>query len=185
MIRNLIDLIKTGTLPTGGDKPTDIKSKISPEDLEKFINFLPEGKRSPVDFANELGKRGYWGAADMFKGAQDTAGAFGKDGRTLPQAPNVAYKNNRINSQLWHQELINSVLGTAKKLGMKNKAEMMNNKDLLLQQSSLGKEGFDAVMKQGFAAGKTRGDNFWDTVGGLYEDLNKRGTEQPNLIAKK
>ena len=150
------------------------KSTVSPQQLEQFVNFLPDGHRSPVDFANELSKRNYWGAADMFKGAQDTQAAFAKDGRTSVNAPEQDYKNNRKNSMLWHQELLQDVLGNAKKMGMKNKQELMANKDTLLKNTRLGTDTFNAIMNQYAGGGESRGDNFWKVTGGLYDDLQNK-----------
>ena len=150
------------------------KSTVSPQQLEKFVNFLPEGKRSPVDFANEMGKRGYWGVSNMYQGAQDTQAAFAKDGRTSENAPEVDYKNNRKNAMLWHQELLQDVLGNAKKMGMKNSQEIMANKDTLIKNSRLGADTFNAIMNQNAGGGESRGDNFWRVSGGLYDDLQKK-----------
>lgn len=150
------------------------KSTVSPEQLEKFVNFLPEGKRSPTDFANEMSKRGYFGSADMYKGAQDTQAAFAKDGRISPDTTSQDYKNNRKNSILWHQELLQDVLSNAKRMGMKNSQEIMANKDILLKNSRLGTDTFNAVMNQNAGGGESRGDNFWRVSGGLYDDLQNR-----------
>lgn len=150
------------------------KSTVSPQQLEKFVNFLPDGKRSPVDFADELGKRGYWGASDMFKGAQDTQAAFAKDGRISPNTTSQDYKNNRKNSMLWHQELLQDVLFNAKRMGMKNSQEIMANKDMLLKNTRLGSGTFNAIMNQNAGGGESRGENFWRVSGGLYDDLQNK-----------
>lgn len=155
-------------------KPATSNSSVSPQQLESFINFLPDGHRSPMDFANELSKRGYWAASDLYKGAQDTKVAFAKDGRDSPDTATQDYQNNRKYSQLWHTELIQSVLGNAKKLGMKDKATILANKDLLLKNTRFGPENFNAIMNQNAGGGESRADNFWKVTGNLYDDLNKR-----------
>lgn len=157
------------------------KSTVSPQALEKFVNFLPEGKRNTVDFANELGKRGYWGASDMYKGAANTQQQFAADNRANPNAASQNYNGNRTNSMLWHQELLQDVLGTAKKLGMKDKNTMLANKDLLINNSRFGKSNFDAIMNQPASSNESRGDNFWKVTSGLYDDLNKKEDLQKNL----
>lgn len=162
--------IKEGELP----KLATTSSTTSPEQLEKFINFLPEGKRSPMDFANEMGRRGYWGSGDMAQGAKDTQVAFAKDGRESPNTAGQDYTNNRKYSQLWHTELIQGILSNAKKLGMKDKATMLANKDLLLKNTRFGPDNFNSIMNQSAGAGESRADNFWRTTGDLYNDLQKR-----------
>ena len=157
------------------------KSTVSPQQLEQFVNFLPDGKRSPVDFANEMGRRNYWGASDMHKGAQDTQAAFAQDGRISPNTASQDYKSNRKNSMLWHQELLQDVLTNAKKMGMKNSQELMNNKDILLKNTRLGADDFNSIMHQYAGGGESRGDNFWRVTGGLYNDLQNR--EQVNNLS--
>lgn len=149
-------------------------SKVSPEDLEKFVNYLPEGKRSPVDFANDMSKRGYWGASDMYKGAQDTAAAFARDGRLDPNNAGQNYKDNRKYSQLWHNELIQDVIGQAKKAGIKDKTAFLANKDYLLSKSRMNPNDFNTVMNQNAGNGESRGQNFWRVTGDLYNELQKK-----------
>lgn len=162
--------IKGGELP----KQATSSSTVSPQQLEQFVNFLPEGKRSPIDFANEMSRRGYAGAADMYKGAQDTQAAFAKDGRLSPDTASQDYTNNRKYSQLWHTELIQSVLSNAKRLGMKDKNTILANKDILLKNTRFGPENFNAIMSQNAGGGESKADNFWRTTGDLYNDLQKR-----------
>ncbi len=173
-----------------GDPITGIAttaSKVSPEQLEQFVNFLPEGQRSPMDFAKEMDKRGYWGASDMYKGAQDTAAQFAKDGR---QSTNPAkdYTDNRKYSQLWHTELLQNVLANAKKIGVKNSAEFLANKDYLLNHSKFGNDNFNTIMNQPAQGGETRGQNFWRVASTLYDDLQKKektSTPPSSLLVKK
>ena len=150
------------------------RSTVSPEDLEKFANYLPEGQRSPFDYANEMSKRGYWGAPDMMKGAQDSAAGFAKDNRANPEGAAADYKDDRKYSQLWHNELIQNVLTTAKKWGIKDKQGMLANKDALLANTRLGTDDFNKVMNVPAGAGESKADNFWRVTGDLYNDQNAK-----------
>ena len=175
----------------GGTQLATSSSTVSPEQLAKFSNFLPEGKRSPKDYADELSKRGYWGASDMYKGAKDSAVGFAKDGRTEPDNATQNYNNNRKYSQLWHSELLTHVLSEAKRLGIKDKNTLIANKDMLVNSSRIGADNFNAISNQPAGAGETKGQNFFRVAGELYDELNKKekanipSQVQPNMIVNK
>lgn len=180
---------------SGGDPVTPstsatATSKVSPEQLDAFVNFLQQGKRSPMDYANEMSKRGYWGASEMFSGARDSAAGFAIDNRLNPNKSLQNYMGARKNSRLWHTELLQHVLGKAKQLGIKDKTALIANKDLLLKTSRMNPDDFKAVTSQPAGSGETREQNFWRIAGELYDDLNKKElaattTSNSTMLAKK